>query len=330
MICRICKHEKNNKTFEIKEMMFGLRESFTYFECAQCGCLQIAEIPEAMDRYYPASYSAFQRQFLQGVIIESVIRRFLRARRDRYALLNVGAIGQFIHRRYPNQALTAVRRSGANLNSRILDVGCNYGAFLFLLRDLGFQYLLGVDPYLDKEIEHKGVRLLKKTVHDLPPDERFDLIVANHSFEHIPDQLETLRSFRRLLSPDGACFISMPVKTYRIWNMYGVDWVQMDAPRHFFIHTLISFEHLAQQAGLAISRVDFDSTEFQFWGSEQYKKDIPLHADNSYAVNPKKSIFTRRQMRKFRAAAQELNRIGQGDQATFYLRRKVDGQGTSK
>ncbi len=32
------------------------------------------------------------------------------------------------------------------------------------------------------------------------------------------------------------CLIRIPIKTEHIWNLYGVDWVQVDAPRHFYIH----------------------------------------------------------------------------------------------
>ena len=56
MICKICTNSENNRAYQIREMMFGFRDEFTYFECARCGCLQIAEIPSNMDRYYPATY----------------------------------------------------------------------------------------------------------------------------------------------------------------------------------------------------------------------------------------------------------------------------------
>ncbi len=37
-------------------MMLGSRESFTYVECARCGCVQIAEIPADLARHYPTDY----------------------------------------------------------------------------------------------------------------------------------------------------------------------------------------------------------------------------------------------------------------------------------
>lgn len=153
----------------------------------------------------------------------------------------------------------------------------------------------------------------------MPDSQKFKLIIFNHLLEHIPDQLETLAKVTEILSEDGICFIRMPIKTEYIWNRYGVNWVQIDAPRHFFLHTLRSFELLAKKSDLVIQDVIFDSTEFQFWGSEQYQREIPLEAENSYSVKPKKSIFTSKQINKFRKIAEELNKKNQGDQAAFYL-----------
>ena len=59
MNCRICGNAEDNRTFEVREMMFGTRETFTYFQCAKCGCLQMVEIPSDMSRYYPPEYYSF-------------------------------------------------------------------------------------------------------------------------------------------------------------------------------------------------------------------------------------------------------------------------------
>lgn len=55
----------------------------------------------------------------------------------------------------------------------------------------------------------------------------------HHSFEHIADPFETLCSVRRLLS-SGTCLIRIPIVDSWAWENYGVNWIQIDAPRHFF------------------------------------------------------------------------------------------------
>jgi hypothetical protein len=93
-------------------------------------------------------------------------------------------------------------------------------------------------------------------------------------------------------------------------------------PRHFFLHSVASIRHLADQTGLQLDKVVYDSSAFQLWGSEQYAQNISLLSERSYAVNPGKSIFTRQQIRDFKREAKKLNAAGQGDQAVFILSRK--------
>lgn len=317
MICKVCGNSENNKTVRVKEMMFGFRDKFTYFECSKCGCLQIAEIPKNMEKYYPSNYYSFKK----GESNNS-IKQILKRKRDEYALLKKGLIGKTLYMKYPNLLFDRIGKIGVNYDSRILDVGCGAGNLLYSLNEIGFEDLMGVDPYMDGDVITDDVKILKKTIHELPDDQKFDLITSNHSFEHISDQLETLLKISKILSEKGFCLIRIPVKTKYIWNRYGVNWVQIDAPRHFFLHTLKSFELLVEKSGLIIQDVIFDSTEFQFWGSEQYKRDIPLKAEDSYSVNPKKNIFTEKQIREFRKMAKELNKNKQGDQAGFYLTRE--------
>ena len=317
MICKICNNSENNKEFKIREMMFGLRDKFTYFECPKCGCLQIVKIPENIEKYYPSNYYSFKNVDKS----RNFLKQILKARRDKYTLFKKDFVGKIISRKYPNTFFDMISRIEINYNSKILDVGCGAGNFLYSLNKIGFRNLVGVDPYLRESTKEGDIVIYNKSIRKLPDNQKYDFIIFNHSFEHIFDQLETLIKVYKLLSEDGACLIRMPIKTEYIWNCYGINWVQIDAPRHFFLHTMKSFELLVKKLGLSIQDIVFDSTEFQFWGSEQYKRDISLNSENSYSINPKKSIFTLNEIEKFKKIAKELNTKKQGDQAAFILQK---------
>jgi SAM-dependent methyltransferase len=320
MICKICSNSKNNKVFKIKEMMFGFRNEFTYFECSKCGCLQIAEIPKNIGKYYPSNYYSFNGLPLKKEN-DNIIKKYLKRKRDEYALYGKGIMGKLVCYKYPHLLFYIIGKAKIDYNSKILDIGCGMGNLLYSLNETGLKNLIGVDPYIDKDIIDENIKIFKKTIHELPNNKKFDLIISNHSFEHISDQLETLVKVSKIFSKNGACLIRIPIKTDYIWNRYGINWVQIDAPRHFFIHTPKSFELLVEQSGLTIKERVYDSTEFQFWGSEQYIKNISLNTENSYLVNPKKSIFTKEQIIKYKKLAKELNENGQGDQAAFILKK---------
>lgn len=295
-------------------MMYGINESFNYLECSNCGCLQIKKIPEKMDKYYPEdNYYSFRK-----TNINFLVKSFLN-RRNAYCLFKNSFFGKIINKFYPNDILSTLGDLKINTDLKILDVGCGYGKFLHNLSELNFKNLTGIDPNLTKEIHTKNLDIIKKTIHQIPDDEKFDIIIFSHSFEHVKEQRQTLEKAYKLLSSNGYCIISMPVKTDFIWNLYGTDWVQIDAPRHFFIHTTKSFQFLSKKANFSIKRTIFNSTEFQFRGSEQYKRGIPLRSDNSYSVNPKKSIFSSEDIKNFKRKSEILNKNQSGDQAIFIL-----------
>jgi hypothetical protein len=91
--------------------------------------------------------------------------------------------------------------------------------------------------------------------------------------------------------------------------------VQLDPPRHLCVHTEKSFRLAAAQAGFRVARVIYDSWELQFWGSELYQKDIPLHTGQKELAQH----FSSGELHNFRRRADELNTRGLGDQAIFFL-----------
>jgi len=299
-------------------MMYGYREEFTYFECLDCGCLQIVDVPASLDKYYPNNYYSFQRTNNSHPARKIV--SLLRRERNRYSLFRQGLLGRFVNIKHSSPEGEVLRKFGIRKDWKILDVGCGAGSWLFSLKELGFTDLCGADPFIDADINEDSVKILKGTAHGLKISQKFDLIRSNHSFEHMPDQYDTLLKFHELLTPDGLCTIAMPVKTEVIWGRYEVNWVQIDAPRHLVIHTVTSFTNLAQRADFEVVDVIFNSTAFQMWGSEQYVRDIPLQSENSYSVSPHRSIFSRKMIRHYHHEAERLNRESQGDQAIFVLK----------
>jgi hypothetical protein len=145
--------------------------------------------------------------------------------------------------------------------------------------------------------------------------------MLHHSLEHMPAPLSTLERVRGLLAPNGVCVVRVPVVSSEAWDRYGVNWVQLDAPRHLMLPSRDGMRRLAARAGLRVDRAADDSTAFQFWGSEQYVRGIPLTSARSRATSRRASPFSRGDLRRFALEAERLNAEGRGDQGVFYLRR---------
>jgi SAM-dependent methyltransferase len=315
--CQICQNDAGNKIHSVHEMMLGLRDVFQYLECQACGCLQLMDPPEDMVRYYPPDYTAFGGNPSPKSSAFQAIRRHVRKRRNQGFFKRQGWLDRFLTNQYDNLQLRALARIDVNRKARILDVGCGSGLLLRDLRDLGYENLLGVDRFTPRSMNaENGVRVMKGKLQDLIGT-TWDVIMFHHSFEHMPEPVETLRLTTGLLTPDGHCLIRIPVLGWA-WEHYGVRWAQLDAPRHLFLHTDKSFRLLAGKAGFEVHQVSYDSSELQFWVSELYSRDIDLA---SVDMNRPQRIFSKVEMQRFRADARKLNAEGRGDSAVFHLRK---------
>jgi len=318
--CTICSNAEHNLIHEAREMMFGTRDTFRYLECAKCGTIQLLDVPD-LAKYYPKDFYAFDSKIGIG---KTVLHRFAAKAVGRHFLRGRSAVGKFLESKDPRFGAwfhQSIREPllGLDFGSRILDFGCGSGRMLQALHYFGFRDLTGADAFIENDIFHKtGVTVHKKGLDELAPG--FDLVMLHHVFEHLPDPVGTLRQINRLLDDDKYCLIRMPIAAYA-WTKYGLNWVQLDPPRHLFIFTEKHFRSMAEAAGFRVEKVVYDSDEFQFWGSEQYLRDIPLCDERSYKGTADKSIFTAGQIGEWRRQAKTLNREGNGDQACFYLRK---------
>jgi SAM-dependent methyltransferase len=285
-------------------MMFGSREEFPYYECAGCGCLWIAKMPTDLSRHYGSGYYSFK-----GSAFGMWVRRHP-------PLYRVAHYARFHSPpRLPEWWPTAVSPERAS----VLDVGCGVGHLLLRLKCLGYRNLLGIDPFVQEDIRiPNGPTILKRSIAEVSG--QFDVVIMNHSLEHMSDPESVFRELKRLLTPLGSAVIRTPVASGQAWRKYASDWVQLDAPRHLVVHTFNSIRVLAKANGLRLNEVIYDSTAFQFWGSEQYRRGIPLSDPRSYQRSARRSLFTRREIDEFSRQASELNKRGEGDQACFYLR----------
>ena len=143
-----------------------------------------------------------------------------------------------------------VDKKFVNLNSSVLDVGCGDGNFLNILKKAGFKDLTGIDLFIDDKNMLDGITICKTSLEDFKSDKKYDLIISNHSFEHMDNQLINLKCFEKLVSDDGIIVIRIPIKSDFFWKKYGVNWYQIDAPRHFFLHTIYSFKLLCDKSKL--------------------------------------------------------------------------------
>jgi SAM-dependent methyltransferase len=274
-------------------MKYGTRDRFDYWECLSCGCIQIERIPDNIGSYYPDDHYAPSTRF--GGLEPWLYRAYYEAPR----------IGQLIR---PASAFQAIIEAKPKRGARILDVGCGSGKLVQTLRGLGFD-AHGIDPFARTESAY----VHRSYLHEFAM-EGWDLIMFHHSLEHMNQHIDVLRVVKKKLAAGGTCLVRIPVSNWA-WQNYKENWVQLDAPRHFIIHSLQSFRMTCEAAGFCTPHLVFDSEPFQFYASEMYERDIPLTQERSEIARIGSSAI-----RRMKKRSSELNRQQLGDQACFYLK----------
>ncbi|TWH47805.1 class I SAM-dependent methyltransferase [Sporomusa sp. KB1] len=304
--CQICGNEDNNSFHVAKEMHLGLRDEFNYLECVNCGCLQLINIPADFSKYYPQDYYSFK-----SPMQKTSWKKYRLSKRTAYWLNHPTFIGWLLclGKKRPDRLIWS-KKIHLRFSSRILDIGCGSGTLLSEMAEAGFTNLIGVDPYIQHDIAYKNsVKIFKSEIYDLN-NKQFDFIMLHHSFEHMQNPEQVLNKIYTLLAPKAHLLIRIPIASSYAWRHYGINWVQLDAPRHLFLHTVKSIELLAHKSNLVIKDIIWDSTASQFLGSESYKKGLSL-------VDSKMPDLTKEDLKSYRDMAAKLNLKHDGDQACF-------------
>ncbi|WP_375426897.1 class I SAM-dependent methyltransferase [uncultured Sphingomonas sp.] len=286
-------------------MMFGRGLRFEYRECLECKSLWLADELTAKDleTYYGDEYYSYAKRYDSGLFA------WLLKQRDRSELGDWNPIGSAMAYKRPNSTVQMLATLKLPRSAHIIDVGCGGGWLLDRLA-VKFTNLMGIDPYVaGDQTSSVGVPIRKGYLTDLV--ETFDLVMFHHALEHTADPVAELAVVRKHLRPGGRCLIRIPTVSSEAWDRYGVDWVQLDAPRHLAIPSREGMARAVAAAGLRVIDTIDDSTAFQFEGSERYRAGVPL-VNGIFDVAPARRA-------QFERESKRLNAQGRGDQAGFVL-----------
>lgn len=315
MQCAICENEADNKTYVLKEMMFGFRDQFEYFQCAACCCLQIKNVPVNLDKYYPSDYYSFKNEATL-----KKVNKFKRLQFEYTTGLKKSILGAIVSIKYKSQLYEWCKYLDLkNKNAKILDVGAGSGQLLIKLFNLNYRNLAGIDPFIESDIIYnENLRIYKKTIYEA--EGVFDTIMLHHTLEHMPDQKKVLNKVYQLLTANGKVLIRIPIINETLMEKYGVNLVSLDPPRHLFMHSVKSIIKLVTDTGFKVIRLTYDGDPFDIIASEQYQHNISiLNDDRSHFVNKENSIFTKKQIKDFKKYAKALNKSGKGSSIALYL-----------
>ena len=295
--------------------MYGSDKSFDYLICDNCGSLSLVEIPQNLASYYPKDYYSFMGSE------NGNFKKWISNKKSANNLGKTSVVGFLVSLVIgKNSNLKAIKICDPNKDtSRILDVGSGGGLFLDKLHEQGFKRIMGIDPFLEKDIVSKDYEIRKMTIEELVDDKRtFDIIILSHVFEHLEEPINSLKDIYKLLDKDGMLILRTPISTSLAFEKFQNDWFQIDAPRHILIPSFSGLVDICKQNGFVLEEHFFDSDANQFLVSENYRKGLTLKSQksNDFALkyNPKRIYYN--------LLAKYANYKDNGDQATFVFKKQ--------
>lgn len=232
-------------------------EKFTYSLCNSCGSLFINNVPTNLVKYYEGYYSfgpiKTSHRLVERIAKLIISKKISFFRKIAHSFLNSSS----------DLALKAINFAALNKKSRILDVGCGTGQLVFDLKNLGFVNVLGIDPFLEADLEYNnGCKVLNKGIFEI--EEKWDLVMLHHVFEHMEFQQETLLRLSSLISEQGLLLIRIPNVDSYAFRKFRESWYGIQAPVHLCLPSVKAMNHMVKRAGLRIVDIKGENL-MEFW-----------------------------------------------------------------
>lgn len=315
--CKICGNKKENQVFRVKERQINKGDMFRYLYCPKCGTLQLIDEIDP-GPFYTEDYYSFHLQPAKkvGVLKKKIVKIITKG-------MPIPETAMYFFRKIFGFSTMILWSTKVNEDSAILDVGGGNGAYVAELVELGYKNVCCIDKFCI-ESPYDNINFVQGELADIEGEKKYDLIMFNHSFEHIENGLETLQNVERLLKEDGICLIRIPISENYVWNKYKEYWGNIDAPRHYFLYTPRSLSYLCKKAGLAIRKIRWDSYGGQMQVAENYYNEehggVVREITNASILE--KIMFWHK--------TDKINRKKIGDTAAFYYSKEQRCQEINK
>jgi len=144
----------------------------------------------------------------------------------------------FRNTQYDKRGRAAFLERVVGNEGRFLDFGCSWGYSLFQYAQLGFA-VTGFE--LDRQRARYGqerMGLDLRSDWDAFGQERFDVIFADHSLEHVPNPAEPLTKWRELAAEGAKLVVFVPNGSGRQARELGVKWGPLLGESHPIAFTI--------------------------------------------------------------------------------------------
>ncbi len=150
---------------------------------------------------------------------------------------------------------------------KVLEIGCSVGILLSILKEKGWE-VWGVEPSKSAKLARKkGIKVINKIFEraDLPKG-YFDLIILNHTLEHLKSPPDILKKARTLLKKGGKILVDVPNFGSLSSRILGKKWPYLAPTDHLYHFEPRTLRKLITKAGFKVIFESSHSGIFD-WGN---------------------------------------------------------------
>lgn len=142
---------------------------------------------------------------------------------------------------------------------RLLEVGCGLGHLLGMFDGAFETYGVDISEYAVRMTRENAPRA-RVLVADLEglsmfPDAYFDVLIAKHVVEHLPDPPGAFQQFARILKPGGLFLFGTPNTESALRGLKGERWYALHDKTHISLKSPMEWASLTRAAGMQIVKM---------------------------------------------------------------------------
>lgn len=149
------------------------------------------------------------------------------------------------------------------ITGKVLEIGCATGLLLSLLKNNGFNVLgIEISQATTQIAKKRGIDIITDSFEKTNSKQRFDLIIFNHTLEHLKDPKFVIEKAKRLLNKNGFLFIDLPNFGGLSAKILKSNWSYLLPHEHYWHFTYKALEILLAKYGF---RIIYDERSSGIW-----------------------------------------------------------------
>ncbi len=138
--------------------------------------------------------------------------------------------------------------SGFKKSGRVLEIGCSTGIMLDLLKKRGWQ-VRGVElsQAAARVAQKRGIKVVVDNFNKINLKEKFDVVILNHTLEHLENPVEIIKKIKNLLLTGGLIYIDLPNFGGLSAKLMGKNWPLLLPEEHLWHFTEKSLKILLKK-----------------------------------------------------------------------------------